>query len=789
MPPPPPVFRAGISSQRRRVNSGQMLRGIRVVLLLGWLSVKVTAAVDESPPPEVLIINSYAQGYEWSDDQLAGILSMLRTQYPAIEPVIQHLDYRRFPNAAREQWLIEEVAHKTRVRPPQLIVTVDNAAFDFALNHRSRLGSEVPIVFSGLNRFMPEMLAGQSNITGVAEESDFSGTFELISHLRPRARRVLVICSDTTSSQESRAAFEIHARHHASRYSFEFYDRWTNDELINRVASLPDEWVGLILDVTRDSTGHNNYNNGAFTTALATRSRVPLFLTSRPPGDNDWSILPWDGIGGGMIVAEVHGAKVGELALRVLGGEDADSIPVVPHSPQRLEVDYRQMKRFGLSLDLLPERTSVINTPSTFYQVNRSRLILAGIVGLLLVGAIVILSLNILRRRRAERALRKAEEHLRSSQKLEAIGLLAGGVAHDFNNILQVIRGHAEFLRATVSGTPQLEDVEIIQDAAKRATQLTRQLLAFSRKQPLKRELVDPNALVSEMVSMLRRLLGEHIDVQVMLLEEACMLIADKSQLEQVLLNLVVNARDAMPTGGRIHIKLHTTRINPRDENDQAELGDGPYLILTVSDNGCGMPPKVVARLFEPFFTTKDLGKGTGMGLAVAYGIVRQHGGTIRVYSEVGSGSVFKVMLPISNGIADQPQETSEAVLTKGGGTILLAEDDAQVRGIAVRILNENGFRVLSAVDGEEALRLIDRHHAVISLAVLDLIMPRRNGREVFDYMQKHHPTIPVLFCSGYGAEMLPPESAPDAGRALINKPYSPRELLTQIHRLQKARS
>ncbi|HTO03225.1 MAG TPA: ATP-binding protein, partial [Opitutus sp.] len=432
---------------------------------------------------------------------------------------------------------------------------------------------------------------------------------------------------------------------------------------------------------------------------------------------------------------------------------------------------------------------SVINTPTTFYQVNRSRLVLAGSVGILLLGVIVVLSLNILRRRRAERALRKAEEHLRSSQKLEAIGLLAGGVAHDFNNVLQVIRGHAEFLHASVGDSPQLQDVEIIQDAAKRATQLTRQLLAFSRKQPLKRERVDPNLLVSEMVNMLRRLLGEHIDVQVMLLEESCRLIADKGQLEQVLLNLVLNARDAMPSGGRIHIKLHTTRINLTDANDQTDLGDGPFLVLTVSDNGCGMSPKVVARLFEPFFTTKDLGKGTGMGLAVAYGIVRQHGGTIRVYSEAERGSVFKVMLPFTGGIADQPPETPAGGLPRGGGTLLLAEDDAQVRGIGVRILNENGFRVLAAADGEEALQIIDRHHAEISLAILDLIMPKRNGREVFDFMQKHHPTIPVLFCSGYGAEMLPPETAPDAGRALINKPYSPRELLDQIHRLQKTTS
>ncbi|HTO04171.1 MAG TPA: hypothetical protein VL069_10745, partial [Opitutus sp.] len=188
MPIPPPVSCAGNSRHCRRPSYLQTFGGFLLVMLLWFSSASTAATVDESPLPEILIINSYAQGYEWSDDQLAGILAALKERYPAIEPVIQHLDFRRFPDVEREPWLLEDVAHKFRIRPPRIIVTVDNAAFEFALKHRDRLGADVPIVFSGLNRFMPEMTAGQKNITGVAEESDFSGTFELIRHLRPRAR-------------------------------------------------------------------------------------------------------------------------------------------------------------------------------------------------------------------------------------------------------------------------------------------------------------------------------------------------------------------------------------------------------------------------------------------------------------------------------------------------------------------------------------------------------------------------------------------------------------------------
>ncbi|HLP01080.1 MAG TPA: hypothetical protein VK163_03575, partial [Opitutaceae bacterium] len=277
--------------------------------LLGALAVHTFAAADQPPTtaPDILILNSYAPGYEWSDDELAGVVSALRSFHAGIEPVIQYLDFKRFPGHEREAALLQDVAAKCRQRPPQLIVTLDNAAFDFALAHRAQLGPEAPLVFGGLNRFTPEMIAGQPAITGVSEETDFSGTFQLIASLRPEARRIVVLGNSTESSTEKRRALEAFLPRYADRYTFEFFEDWTNEQLFARVARLGEDEVGLVLDLTRDSTGRDNYRDGSFTETIVARSRSPLFLTSRPPGANDWSRYQWDGIGGGMVVASAHG--------------------------------------------------------------------------------------------------------------------------------------------------------------------------------------------------------------------------------------------------------------------------------------------------------------------------------------------------------------------------------------------------------------------------------------------------------------------------------------------------
>lgn len=737
--------------------------------------------------PNVLIINSYSPGYPWSDEILEGVLFRIQANNFGAGPIICYLDSRRFPDPLRENWLLNDIEYKCQFMPPDLIITIDNAAFDFVLRNRERLGADVPVVFGGVNRFLPEMIEGQKKLTGVAEQSDYSGTFKLIEHLCPKAKHILVLSNQGESGTESRRNFESFAPQHEDRYDFTYYDDWTNEQLFERVASLPNDWVGIILDVTTDAQGTVNYNNPTFSERLSSKTNVPIFLTSRPPGDVDWSIYSWDGIGGGMIIARDHGEAVGEIAQRVLDGENIDSIPVVRYSPQRLEVDYRQLKKFGMAEDLLPLNTHIINAPNRFFQIHRTRLILAGVIVLVLIVIIMVLSVNILQRRRAEEALLTAQEQLRSAQKMEAIGLLAGGIAHDFNNILQIISGHASLIRENVLHSPELlEDTKIIQGAAERAADLTRQLLAFSRKQMLQAKRFDPNAMVEEMAIMLRRVLGSHIDLQVQPYSmEPISILADKGQIEQVILNLCLNARDAMPNGGRINIILGTRTLTDADANS-TELKPGDYLELIVRDNGIGMSDDVIERLFEPFFTTKGLGQATGMGLAVAYGIIKQHGGTITAHSEKRKGSEFVILLPLDHEESKEKSVNDISNIPKGYGTILLAEDEPDVRRIGVQVLKRAGYDVLEAADGVEAKALIDQHHAEIGLAILDVIMPRCNGRQVYEYLASHYEDIPVLFSSGYTADTLPLEITPEAGTALINKPYSPQELLSLVYRMLK---
>ena len=767
----------------------------RVVFQVGFWAVTLftgtpTEAQNRIPEPSntspnVLVINSYAPGYIWSDEVLEGVLSELRTVDNEIKPVIQFLDFKSFPNPNREQWLIQDLSEKCRIRPPKLIITIDNAAFDFALKYREQLGAEVPLVFGGINRFVPEMIAGHRNITGVSEETDYSGTFRLIEHLRPAADKILVISNRLPSAIESRKVFESFLPRYSDRYTFEIWDDWTNEELFARLEHLNDDWVVLILDVVSDVNGTENYSNAEFSRALASRPRVPVFINARPPGARDTALDPWECIGGGLVSAEVHGKAIGRMGARILQGEDINANPVIPHSPQRIEVEYSQMKRFGIPLKQLPPEAHVLNAPVTFYQINRSRMLLAGAVFIILLLIIALLSVNILARKRAEKALRKAEEHLRTSQKLEAVGLLAGGVAHDFNNILQVISGHGHFLQeALKENSEAINDVEIIQEATARAAQLTRQLLAFSRQQPLKPASVEMNGLVSDMARMLSRVLGEHIELKIIPLKKPCTISADKGQLEQVLLNLCINARDAMPDGGRILIELNQVHLDNAAVRELPEIPAGSYLKLSVSDSGCGIPPDLLKQVFDPFFTTKDQGKGTGMGLAVVYGVIHQHQGSIRVYSEAGKGTVFRIFLPSAPASGHISETESTASFPRGSGKILLAEDEDRVRKLTVRILESNGFEVVVAKDGNEALSMLQKHHGSIRMAIIDVIMPKRSGKQVFDIMQQKWPDIPVLFCSGYSAEMLPTENMPDAGISLLNKPYSRTDLLSHVHRI-----
>ncbi|MGA4644779.1 PAS domain S-box protein [Limisphaera sp. 4302-co] len=391
------------------------------------------------------------------------------------------------------------------------------------------------------------------------------------------------------------------------------------------------------------------------------------------------------------------------------------------------------------------------------------------------------LLLTLFRDLTAQKAL---EEQLRHAQKMEAIGQLAGGVAHDFNNLLTVIQGNANLLlEAHAPDSPQRQAAEQISQAAERAANLTRQLLTFSRRQVLQPRTLDLNELVHQLSRMLGRVLGEHIVLRLQFSPQPAWVHADPGMLEQVILNLVVNARDAMPEGGQLELRVAVVSHESAGAAPANLPGPGPWVRLEVVDTGCGIPPEHLKRIFEPFFTTKEVGKGTGLGLATAYGIVQQHDGWIEVESTVGRGSTFRVYLPHQSALppALDPGTEPPPSLPAARGTretILVVEDEPSVRDLVAALLQHFGYRVIQAANGPEALELWAAHRNEIHLLLTDLVMPRRmNGRQLAERLWQDRPDLKVIFTSGYSADVVGEDFLQRPGIVYLQKPYPPGQL------------
>jgi two-component system, cell cycle sensor histidine kinase and response regulator CckA len=389
---------------------------------------------------------------------------------------------------------------------------------------------------------------------------------------------------------------------------------------------------------------------------------------------------------------------------------------------------------------------------------------------------------DVTEQRRVEASLRQTEEQLRQSQKMEAVGRLAGGVAHDFNNLLTVILSCADVLIDRVDADrPASTELLEMRRAAQRAAELTRQLLAFSRKQVLRPRVIDVNQVLASSEQMLRRMLGEDIDLAVLPGSAVHLVFADPSQLEQVLLNLAANARDAMPSGGRLTIETVNVPLSEAYASEHAEVVPGPYVMLAVSDTGAGMDEATRARAFEPFFTTKDE-KGTGLGLATVYGIVKQSGGHIWVYSEPGRGTTFKIYLPRAQETrVDAPLAPIVPSAGRGNETVLLVEDEAQVRKVLATVLRRSGYTVFDSDNPGDALLMSEQIAGRIHLLLTDVVMPRMTGRQMAERLVATRPDMKVLYMSGYTDNAIVHHGTLDRGIAFLPKPITPDALLAKV--------
>jgi signal transduction histidine kinase/ActR/RegA family two-component response regulator len=398
---------------------------------------------------------------------------------------------------------------------------------------------------------------------------------------------------------------------------------------------------------------------------------------------------------------------------------------------------------------------------------------------------------DISKRREAEDKLRTKELELQRSQRLDAVGRLAGGIAHDFNNMLAAIMGPAELAAGLLEeGHPVRDDLRDIRNAALRASELTRKLLQFGSQQVMTSVVLDVNEAVESAGRMLERIIGESIQLELSPRASHSTVRTDRTQFEQIIVNLAINARDAMPKGGRLTIETQTVDVEPGMSEEFHGMAPGRYVLLAVSDTGTGMDEDTQKQIFEPFFTTKSHEKGTGLGLSTVYGIVRQSGGHIWVYSELGYGSVFKILLPyVQERATDVGPAVHDQVTPRGKETILLAEDEDGIRRVGVRLLTELGYSVIPASNGREAVELAAKHNGSIDMLLSDVVMPEMNGIELWERLRMERPALPALFLSGWASDAVVRHGILDGQVPFLQKPFSSHQLGTKIREILDARN
>ncbi|MEP7075679.1 MAG: response regulator [Acidobacteriota bacterium] len=453
--------------------------------------------------------------------------------------------------------------------------------------------------------------------------------------------------------------------------------------------------------------------------------------------------------------------------------------------------DIRQVEEIPKLLENLRKPLEQLDIPDEWvHRTKDGRLIVVEVTSheLIFDGKIsrLVLVNDVTKRVQAEEELRKSEEQLRQSLKLESVGRLAGGIAHDFNNMLTAINGYSELtLRRLNDNDPLRSNIEEIKKAGERSAELTRQLLAFSRRQMLQAKILDINRIVSDTVLMLERLIGEDIELVTILDPQVASIEADPGQLGQVIMNLAVNSRDAMPNGGTITIETKNVLLDEAYAKQHIAVKPGPYVMLSVSDTGTGMDVKTQQQIFEPFFTTKEIGKGTGLGLSTVYGIVKQSNGNIWVYSEMDRGTVFKIYLPqVPEETEEQTEQTDTAGAFWGTETVLVVEDEDMVRNLTREVLESCGYTVIEARSGVDALAFSSKYPEKINLLITDLVMPQIGGRELAEKMTAAYPGILVLYTSGYTDDGIVRNGILAEDANFIQKPFTLDALAKKVREL-----
>ena len=819
-----------------------------------------------------------------------------------VEVFHEYMDTLRLPDPSLQIGFYDYLKSRYAGVPLDLILATDNPALSFLLNYRDWLFGPKPVVFCGINGFRPDMLNGTENYSGITEAVDVVATLRVALKVWPNTKRVILFGRHSQTYYANMTRLENAAKS-IGGISLVSLVGLRLPQVLERLRRLGREDLVLLIEPVADR--HGQLVSFSYSTPLITEAcPVPIFSL--------WDVVLGKGVVGGNVVsAGEQGRMAAEMALDILKNGVPQKAGGIVQSPNRYMFDYKQLSRFGMPLSKLPEGSIVINRPPSIWRDYRPTILtLTGI--LVFLGFLVLLlGLNIVRRRRAERSLQKSEElfrtlfeqaavgicysrlngrllkandrycritgysqgqiekmsfkqvthpddiesdiksvnkllagegkqyslekryitqqgavvwvnitvslvrddlgrpdyliaavedisdrkaaekekerletQLRQAQKMEAIGTLAGGIAHDFNNILAAIRGYTE-LALSRAGQGQQVDHELSQviEAVEKARVLVKGILSISRKTDAPYKPLDLNREVKQAAGMLERTIPKMIAINLKLCGQQLLTMGDAAQLQQLILNLGSNAKDAMPRGGTLTIQTGLETLEKDVHRANAEDFAGEYARITVSDTGHGVPPEILESIFDPFFTTKETGRGTGLGLAMAYGIVKNHRGFISCDSQPGKGTAFNVYLPLTSGVALPADEMwPEGPLPEGKNeTVLVVDDEESLRQICEQFLTDNGYNVMLAESGEKALQVYGECGAAIDLVILDISMPGMGGHSCLERLLEINPRAKVIMASGYSKDVSASEVIQKGALGYMAKPFSLKELLTVI--------
>jgi signal transduction histidine kinase/ActR/RegA family two-component response regulator len=732
---------------------------LTVLLFFSGLSGPSSGADTESVK-RVLVLNAYHETYLWTDRIMAGIKSVFEPQAD-VELYIDYMDTKRSSDETHFRLLRELYAHKYNLIEFDAIVSSDDHALNFLLKYRDDLFPGVPVFFCGINDYQPDLIAGRQLFAGVYETYDVAGTFDLMLRVHPQTKTIVCITDNTVSGHAFHRRIQRAEPQFAARIQFKELHDLPPKELCEVLAALPPDALALWAIYIRTPAGRS-ISSEASVRMVAKASPVPVYCI--------WDVVGQGVVGGKITSPDFQGKAVAERATRYLRSGHFEN-GSVSGSPMLYTFDYNVMRRFGISESALPADSLILNKPYSVYdEYKRSIWVSFGTL-ILLIIIILFLVYYILMRRQAEQKLALAREQLAQTRKMDAIGQLAGGVAHDFNNMLASIGGAAEALEKNTRADDQ-KYIEMILALTDRAAQLTAKLLAFGRKGNVVLEPADLQHTINNAIDILNVCLKGTIVIESSLKAAQTVVLVDETQITNALLNMGINAEHAMPDGGRLVFKTSNTTLDkPLCEASGFKLRPGPYLCIEVCDTGAGIEPELLPHIFEPFFTSREQGKGTGLGLASVYGSIIEHHGAISVHSKMGHGTEFRILLPLT-----EQQTVADAAETHdipGNRQLILVVDDEQlIRNTTSKMLTDLNYRVIQAANGQEAVDLFSKRAAEIDLIVMDVVMPVMSGRKAFERITEIDDQVKVIFTSGFTGDEAINELPSRGTTSFLRKPY-----------------